>query len=251
MFKIKIADFVIEIDNKYDYIRKLCNSYVYEGNETDLSVSCTTKDILEEEKVARTDPELVEMFERLGQESSYAYLESICIYRAICLQLPQRDAFVFHAAVIEVDGNAYAFTAKSGTGKSTHIGLWKKLLGDKVKIVNGDKPIIRMIDGYFYAYGTPWCGKEGWNRNVRAKLKGIAFVERDTQNRIDVIPSADAATRIMKQILIPKDAMGAINTFELVDKMINNVNCWLLGCNISVEAAEVAYKAMSGGYDEN
>ena len=55
----------------------------------------------------------------------------------------------------------------------------------------------------------------------------------------------------MKQILIPKDALGAINTFELVDKMLNNVNCWLLGCNISLEAAEIAYKAMSGGKDEN
>ena len=39
--------------------------------------------------------------------------------------------------------------------------------------------------------------------------------------------------------------------FELVDKMLNNVNCWLLGCNISLEAAEIAYKAMSGGKNEN
>ena len=116
---------------------------------------------------------------------------------------------------------------------------------------NVDFKIVRLIDGVFYAYGTPWCGKEGWNRNVRAPLKGICFVERATENRIDRMPLADAATRIMKQILIPKDALGAINTFELVDKMLNNVDCWLLGCNISLEAAEIAYKAMSGGEYEN
>ena len=62
---------------------------------------------------------------------------------------------------------------------------------------------------------------------------------------------AEAATRIMKQILIPKDAMGAINTFDLVDKMLNKVDCWCLGCNISLEAAEIAYNSMSGGNYEN
>ena len=156
-----------------------------------------------------------------------------------------------HAAVIEADGLAYAFTARSGTGKSTHIGLWKKYLGNKVQVVNGDKPIIRLLDGVFYAYGTPWCGKEGWNRNVRSPMNGLCFLERAEKNSIDKIPLADAATLIMKQILIPKEAMSAIKTFELVDKMICEVNCWRLGCNISIEAAEIAYKAMSGGNYEN
>ena len=77
------------------------------------------------------------------------------------------------------------------------------------------------------------------------------FLERAEKNTIDKIELGEAATRIMKQILIPKDPMGAINTFDLVDKMLNNVNCWILGCNISQEAAEVAYKAMSGGNYEN
>ena len=251
MFKIKIADFVIEIDNKYSYIEKLCSKYVYEGEEKDFSASCTEDDITNEEIVARDDEEVHSHLQSLTEEKRRGYLEGICIYRSICLQLPERNAFVMHAATIEVDGQGYAFTARSGTGKSTHISLWKKLLGDRVQIVNGDKPIVRLTDGVFYAYGTPWCGKEGWNRNVRAPLKGICFVERDTKNRIDKMPLADAATRIMKQILIPKDALGAINTFELVDKMLNNVNCWLLGCNISIEAAEVAYGAMSGGKYEN
>lgn len=251
MFKIKIADFVVQIDNKYDYITNLCRNYIYDGDSYDISASCTFEEIKKEREVASDDPELCSMFERLGEEGTYGYLESICIYRAICLQLPQKDAFVFHAAVIEVDGQGYAFTAKSGTGKSTHIALWKKYLGEKVQIVNGDKPIIRMIDGEFYAYGTPWCGKEGWNRNTMARLKGLAFLERAKENRIDLLPPGDSASRIMNQILIPKDSLGAISTFDLVDKMINKVKCWVLGCNISIEAAQIAYQAMSGGKDEN
>ena len=197
------------------------------------------------------DEEVYNTLKVMNEETRRGYLESVCIYRAICLQLPERGAFVMHAATIEVDGLAYAFTARSGTGKSTHIAFWRKYLGERVKIVNGDKPIIRLIDGVFYAYGTPWCGKEGWSRNVRAPLNGICFIERATENRIDRMPNSDAALRIMKQILMPTEPMGAINTLELLDKMLNKVNCWLLGCNISIEAAEIAYKAMSGGNDEN
>ena len=251
MFKIKIADFVIEIDNKYSFIERQCTDYLYEGEEKDFSASCTEEDISNEERVAKEDPELDKFLSSLEPDYRRGYLESVCVYRAICLQLPEKDAFIMHAAVIEADGLAYAFTARSGTGKSTHIGLWKKYLGNKVQVVNGDKPIIRLLDGVFYAYGTPWCGKEGWNRNVRSPMNGLCFLERAEKNSIDKIPLADAATLIMKQILIPKEAMSAIKTFELVDKMICEVNCWRLGCNISIEAAEIAYKAMSGGNYEN
>lgn len=241
MLKIKIADFKIAIDNKYSYIEKLCEDYVYDGEDIDFTISCTDLQITEEE----------ERMESIGQTHTPAYREAICVYREICMRLPQLDAFVMHGAVIEVDGMAYAFCAKSGTGKSTHIALWKKLLGDKVQIVNGDKPIIRKIDGVFYAYGTPWCGKEFWHRNVSRPLKAICFVERDLKNRIDKISTQESAERIMKQVLIPTDPMGAIKTFELLDEMLYAVDSWLLGCNISIEAAEIAYKAMSGGKNEN
>lgn len=251
MFKIKVSNFIIEIDNKYSFIDRFCTKYKYYGDGADFCATCTEEDIDKEEETARTDPELVATLDSLDGDNRRGYLESICIYRNLCLQLPERSAFVMHAAVIEVDGLAYAFTAKSGTGKSTHIALWKKLLKERVQIVNGDKPIIRYENGLFYACGTPWCGKEGWSRDVCIPLKGICFIERSENNRIEKMDTKDAADRIMKQILIPKDAMGAINTFDLVDKMLNNVNCWLLGCNISQEAAEIAYNAMSGGKNEN
>lgn len=251
MFKIKIADFIVEIDNKYSFIEKFCKKYIYIGEESDFSASCTEEDIDNEELISRDDPEVFGMLSKMDVEKRRGYLESVCVYRNLCLQLPERSSFIMHAAVIEVDGQAYAFTAKSGTGKSTHISLWKKLLGEKVNVVNGDKPIIRLENGIFYAYGTPWCGKEGWNKNVRAPLKGLCFLERATENRIDKLPLDIAATRIMKQILVPKDSLGVINTFELVDKMLKTVDCWVLGCNISVEAAEISYNAMSGGKNEN
>ena len=57
------------------------------------------------------------------------------------------DAFLFHAAVISYAGRGFAFAAKSGTGKSTHVAQWMRALGDDVVVVNGDKPILRWRSG--------------------------------------------------------------------------------------------------------
>lgn len=232
MIRIKIADFVIEIDNKYDFIEKQCSAYLTDEENVDLTVSCTSEE-MEAEK----------------QSSAYpfpdGYIESLCIYRNICLQIVKSDAILVHSAVIEVDGNAYAFLARSGTGKSTHIALWRKALGERVHIVNGDKPIFRYIDGALYAYGTPWCGKEGWNKNTRARLKAICFLERGAENSIERISASDSSSRLLRQILMPNDAQGAIKTLEIVDRMLNGTPLWLLKCNISEESAILAYNTMS------
>ena len=101
MFKIKIADFVIEIDNKYSFIERQCTDYLYEGEEKDFSASCTEEDISNEERVAKEDPELDKFLSSLEPDYRRGYLESVCVYRAICLQLPEKDAFIMHAAVCE------------------------------------------------------------------------------------------------------------------------------------------------------
>ena len=235
MIKIKIADFVIEINNKYDFIEHQCQSYLVSEGTPDFTVECTDDDINEEIKNYE-DPSF----------ANPGYCESICVYRKLCLQLPKYDAFLMHAAVLDVDGKAYAFTAKSGTGKSTHIKLWHQLLGEKVKVVNGDKPILRFIDGELYIYGTPWCGKEGWNTNMRSNLKGLCFLERAENNSITLLDKGECAVRIMRQIIMPSDPFDAMATLDLMDRMLKKVDTWVLGCNMDIEAAKVAYENMSG-----
>ena len=240
MFKIKIADFIIDIENKYGYIERLCKNYIISDGNPDFSICCTDEEIQRE--IENYDEEAL---------ANPDYSEAVCIYRKLCLQLPKYDAFVMHGAVIDVDGKAYTFTASSGTGKSTHIKLWGRLLGSKVKVVNGDKPILRFIDDELYVYGTPWCGKEGWNTNMRSTMKAICFLERAKENSIRPLEKDSAAERIMRQIIIPNDAVSAIATLDLMDKMLKKVDTWLLGCNMDIEAAKVAYENMSGEKYEN
>lgn len=240
MFKIKIADIIVSVENVYSHVEYVCKDYIYKGEDYDFSVKSSVIAINDERKKI-TDAHLF----------SDAYIENIYIYRQICLNLLRYDAFVMHAAVIGVGNSAFAFTAKSGTGKSTHISLWKRLLGEKVYVINGDKPVLRFIDNKLYVYGTPWCGKEMWNTNVRAELKNLCFLERGEVNEIEALSPGDSVSLIMKQILIPKDSFGVIKTFDLVDRMLKNVALWKLKCNISIEAAVVAYEKMRGVENEN
>ena len=142
MFDIEIAKIHIRIDNTYAYVYYLCREYIVNQCEApDLYIQVSEEEIANEIAMAET-------------AVSKDYAEGVCVYRQICQQLPERfQSFLMHAAVIEYQGEGYAFAAHSGTGKSTHIALWKKHFGDEVHIVNGDKPILRFIDDRLYAFG--------------------------------------------------------------------------------------------------
>ena len=234
MFTIKIADINVRINNKFDYVRRLCAKYVIsDDNEPDIEVFVTDEELDAEISVSVNNV-------------TRGYAEGVCVYRKICKQLPIRfNAYLFHSAVIEYEGKAYAFAAKSGTGKSTHITLWRKHFGQDVHIVNGDKPIMRFVGNELMAYGTPWCGKEGLENNTSAPLYAICFIERAEKNSIRRITPDEAIMRMFQQILTPDDLASVDALFPLLDRTLSQIPCYILGCNISEEAAEVAYNGMN------
>lgn len=233
MFYIRIADLNIQINNKYGYVERLCRDYIIdECQNADMSVEVSDEMIAKEMSIAEA-------------EVSAGYAEGVCVYREICKRLPTEfGAYLFHSAVIEYGGEGFAFSAKSGTGKSTHIALWRKRFGADVHVVNGDKPIMRFIGDELYAYGTPWCGKEGWQTNTKAPIKALCFIERAAENSIKRIGADEAVMRIFHQILTPSDIETVDALFPLLDRTLKEIPCYVLGCNISEEAAEVAYNGM-------
>ena len=233
MLYIRIAELNICIENKYDYLEKLCREYTIEKPENvDMTVSVSDEQIAQEMSIAET-------------EVTSGYAEGVCAYREICKRLPvEFGAYLFHSAVIEYGGDGFAFAAKSGTGKSTHIKLWRRRFGEGVHVVNGDKPILRFENGKLYAYGTPWCGKEGWQTNTRVPLKALCFLERSAENRIRRIGADEAVMLMFHQILTPQDLETVDSLFPLLDKTLREIPCYILGCNMSEEAAEVSYNGM-------
>lgn len=233
MPRYRIADFLFEIEPRYPLLASVCEKYL---DTTEKTPDCT---------VCVTDEDIAAVT-ALPEGYSEAYGESLSACRAVCDYATAQGALMLHAAVIEVDGKAYAFCAPSGTGKSTHISLWRRRFGTRVQIINGDKPLLREKDGIFTVYGTPWCGKEGWNRNVSAPLAGVCFLERATENSIERIAPDAAIEPIFRQLLKPKDAASVMQTMHLADLLLSTVPVYKLGCNISEEAAEIAFAAMVG-----
>lgn len=233
MIKIRIADLTVGIDNRFDYITDLARDYLTDG-EPDFTVRVNDAELDEE----RTQTEY---------DFSNGYLESIVAYRKIAEELPKYDAFVFHGAVLNLDGEAYAFTAPSGTGKTTHTRLWLREFGARVHYLNGDKPIIRFKGDTPYAYGTPWRGKEGYGVNESAPLRAIAFLGRGEQNTACEIPAAQIATRLITQMYVSrKNPMHAVLTMRLADRLTRTVRLVDLRCNMEPEAAHVSLRAMRG-----
>lgn len=231
MITVKIADLPIGIDNKFSYLLTLAEEYACDC-EPVFTVSVSSDEIEREREQCET-------------VSSDGYLESIVAYRKIAELLPKYGAFVFHGAVLNVDGRAYAFTARSGVGKTTHTRLWLSEFGTRVHYLNGDKPVIRFIDGVPYAFGTPWRGKEGYGVNESAQLMGIALLERASENSADVIDARDGVMRLIGQIYLPKNPESAVLTMRLADELLKKVKFVELRCNMEREAAHVAYRALT------
>lgn len=235
MYRYKIADVVFDAKTKYQYTNKLCENYLYNGQDKPLFVAdITDEDIAKERAVA--------------PKFSDAYLESLALFRKLCNYiLEKKDGIIFHSSAIMVDGEAYLFTAPSGTGKSTHTRLWRELLGDKAVMVNDDKPIIRYIDGDFYVYGTPWNGKHRLDTNTRAKIKAICNIYQSKENVIRKATTQEMLITILNQTIRPEDAGLMDKLLSLIDKMLRSVKIYKLGCNISKEAAMLSYGEMSKG----
>ena len=228
--RIKVADHVFEINNLYHYCEKFMTDYLT-NEPIDYTVTITPE-LLEKRK------------EKLAPEYPIHYVEYLEIYRHICNYMIAHGGILMHGAVIELDGNAYMFTAPSGTGKTTHINQWKKLFGDKVRIINGDKPLIRNINGEFIAYGTPWCGKEHYNVNASAPLRAIVLLSRSEENSIEPISSNEFNKFLIRQVYLPKNSEGILSSLDFADKLFTQVPLYHLKCNISTDAALVAYEAI-------
>lgn len=234
MFKIKIAGINVLVYNKYQYSEQLCKEYIVDEPQTDFLVCANEGCILSEIKSADTP-------------ITPGYAESVALHRAIASMLAEYDAFLLHSALIQSNNIGIAFAARSGVGKTTHVSIWKKVFGDKVKIINGDKPIVRLEDGKFYGYGTPWNGKELYGENSFAELKVLCFIERSEKNEIEEISSEVAGMKLLQQVYLPLKSENALKTLELIDKFSSSIKFYRLKCNMEDDAAMLAYNTIIKG----
>ena len=232
-FKIKLANIVIDIQGQYSYLKEYCRDYLTEETP-DLTIEITGEDILAEKRLAGT------------QNANLPYLETLAALRKIAEVIPKKNCFLMHGAVLSWKGNGYMFTAPSGTGKSTHVALWKKYLGDSVEIISGDKPILKVDEQGICIYGTPWAGKERWQINTGVPLKGICVLQRGLSNQIRRVNPLEILPQLLQQVHYTENTVMAAKTMELLDKVLESVPIYQMRCNISEEAVKCSFACMTG-----
>jgi len=229
-----IADLITEVPATGGLAPR-CRSYVYDGDrKTDIVIA---------EQLYRRDKYPADI-----SENTLAYMEAAYQFY---LELINFDGFYLHASAVVVDGRAYLFSGHSRAGKSTHTRQWQQIFGEKAVVINDDKPALRRIDGIWYAYGTPWCGKDGINTNMRAPVAGVCFLKKATQNKIRSLDSFEAMQNVLGQTIYK------FQSADKLDKMLGHLDCFLREIPVyelenlpQPEAARLSYETMRRGIQE-
>lgn len=241
-FTIALAGRKIAISAIYETTRRYCQAYLTDG-DADFSVTVTPEDIdFERQKSARED----EVEGIPVRNFTEQYLETLAVYRKIAERMLDYDTMLFHGSAISVDGEGFLFTAKSGTGKSTHTRLWREAFGDRAVMVNDDKPLLRVTEDQVLVCGTPWDGKHRISTNTCIPLKGICILNRAEDNHIAPVTMADALPLLLQQSYRPSNSVGMMKLLALLEKVSKRTGLYSLGCNMEPEAAQVAYNGMKG-----
>lgn len=160
------------------------------------------------------------------------------------------NGLMLHASAAALGGRAYLFSGPCGRGKSTHTRLWQQTFGEAVQVFNDDKPALRRLDGRWYAYGTPWCGKDGINLNQKWPLGGICFLEKSQENRIRRLSAAEALPLILAQTTyrLPPQYMELL--LASLDSLLREIPVFLLENRPEEAAARLSFETMRRAAEE-
>jgi len=227
----RIADLYVDVPNVGDMLLR-CKPYAVEG-------------VHQAEIVIPEDRLLPDRYPLLSANDNY-YLDSgFCFYH----RLLGYDGIMLHSSCIVVDGLAYIFSGDCGVGKSTHA---QKYLGTfpNAAIINDDKPALRRVDGKWYAYGTPWCGKDGINENKKAPIAGICFLEQG-DTKIKSLSPLEALPNLIRQTVGRGNGNEASVLMHNLDLLIREVPI----CQFTNHAYDgderITFNFMKDKYEEN
>ncbi len=228
-----IADLKVEMNVRFDLLKSRSEKYLADFlGEPDIFIETTDRQL---ELIKKEMPKLT------AEEGEY-----MCTSAIFYNKLLEFDGFLLHSSAVSYGGKAYMFTADCGTGKSTHSRLWREYVGSDVGIINDDKPAVRLINGKFYAIGTPWSGKTDQNDNIAVPVGGVALLNRGKVNKIEPADRLPTVMALLRQTFFPSSRQNTDKMAELMDKFIRCVPVYRLECDMSEDAVKTSFEAMTG-----
>ncbi len=240
VFVAEIAGVPIEIRARFT-VNKAFFSDWFSKKEPELVIEPEWEDL---ERIRVSFEQAAAAEGRKPAEYRHWFLENNAIHDLIADGLVSKNVLLMHGSALSLDGQAYLFTAPSGTGKSTHTRLWREAFGSRVTMINDDKPMLRVEEDRVVCYGTPWNGKHHLGVNVSAPLSAIVAIERAEENRIAPIGPSEAFPILLRQVYSPRSAELMRRTLGLEQRILQLVRFFRLGCNMEKEAAFAAYNGI-------
>lgn len=157
--------------------------------------------------------------------------------------LARSGGMALHASVVELDGRSVIFAGSSGVGKSTHADLWARALG--ARILNGDKTLLRRVDGAWTAFGSPWSGSSGYVVNASAPLSGVVLLRQGGHNEARRLDAREALRLLATHVYYPQwDETGTALTLDALAALVREVPFLELTCLPNEGAALLAHRAL-------
>lgn len=232
MQRFKIAGLVVDIDIKYDRLKKQGKPYSITMDNSPADITLKLEDSVFQKAKGR--------FPTLSDENIEYLLYGFMFYD----KLLDFGGMMLHSSAVAVGGYAYLFSADSGVGKSTHTSFYLDVFGDKATIINDDKPALREIDGKFYCFGTPFSGKHDISVNKGFEVGGICFLKRGSENQIEKIDAARAFKLIYRQTHSMNDTSQVEKRLEMLDKLLSKCDLYEMSCINDPSAAKVSFEKM-------
>ena len=158
------------------------------------------------------------------------------------------DTVLMHASVIKKDGKGYLFQGKSGTGKSTHSGLWLKHIPG-CELLNDDNPIVHFNreTGEATVYGSPWSGKTPCYRRVSAPVGAFVQLRQCPENTIRKESVLESFASLLPSVSTMKWNRRIHSAHcDTISDIIRLSPIYLLGCRPDEEAARLSFHTLTG-----
>ena len=227
--KYKIADLIVEMNPKYNNTIELAKPFVYDAErEADFELKAS-------------DEYLDQLMTRAAEGVTVEQIENFALSGDFNRKAINYGTMLIHSSALIYDGGAYLFSGDSGVGKSTHTKLCLKAFGEKVHIMNDDKPVIRLYDDHAVAFGTPFDGGSGIALNESYPLKAIIFVERGEENSVRMPESKEIIQKLYFQTARMVNRETAEKMLLNFEKLLTLSKFYVLTCNMDISAAYVAF----------
>ena len=179
-----------------------------------------------------------------GDSTMRAFGLNSALMLAFAFATGSHETLLIHASLVRHKGRGYAFVAKSGTGKSTQVGMWLRCIPG-CDLMNDDNPIIRIINDNAYIYGSPWSGKTPCYRQVKAQLGAITQIDRAKTNWVEPLSPLQALTILLPACSSMKwDERLHGHICDTMAKIIGNTCIYTLHCLPNEEAAKVCHQTI-------